>query len=187
MHPRTTKARLGAAVVAAALATVTLTLALAAPAGATTGGFNQVQATCFLGRKIVVTAPTMSPPDVAVFDANGGFIIDPPWRVAFMTHVDKWNFATRTWVRVASGPWKSTTVTHASHNISDTWLNHRTNLWEAGTTTFSVFSAGYYRVTAEYYWYPQYGDPGGRLGPYWTPFHSYNGYMGWGDPWCYFA
>ena len=152
--------------------------------GQLVGSYNPVQATCFVGSQVMVTSPTMTPSREVVILPDGTIVTDPPQWVAFRAHVAKWNGAA--WGHAALGDWKAARVTHAGNNLADTWWNLRTNQWEAGTTSFSVYVSGYYRVYAEYYWYGDYGYPSGYTGTVWTPYHSDNGYMGWGDPWCTF-
>jgi hypothetical protein len=161
-------------------------LLAAAPTQAGIGGYAPVQATCEYGR-ITVTSPQLNPSNNIALDVNAGLIIDPGQWVAFRASVARWNGSR--WIIVASGDWKAMVATEGGSNLSDRWLNLRTNRWEAGTTTFSIRSRGYFTVWAEYHWYPAYSDPGGHVGLTKTPFHAdyMNGsYMGSGDPYCHY-
>ena len=169
--------------VVAVTVAIFVALAVVAPSRAAIGTFTHVQATCFFDGRIVVTSPTMSPAFNIAMYPNGAIVTDPTQRVRFRVHVARWNGTS--WVHYAAGDWKAAYVNQAGNNIADTWLNLRTNRWEAGTTTIRVQPGYYYRVYAEYYWYAQYQYQAGYTGPLWTPFHS-SPYMGWGSPWCQF-
>ena len=143
---RTTTLMLGLAAVATALAVA------APPAEAASGVIGHYagsEATCFNGR-IAVTSPTMAPSVAANFGSDGSLVVGGYQWVAYRAHLVRWDGSR--WVIDTSGPWM---MKRASGITFGTWdfYNSQTGQWGDGSTTFAINVSGYYKVTAEYYWY----------------------------------
>jgi hypothetical protein len=157
-------------IVLAALAAGLMSCSVAKAATGRVGWNSGVQVTC-TGNRIIVTGPSMGPAYDYLF-INGNLITNPVQQVAYRAYVAK--LINNTWVRQASGPWKTRFVNNdGSGALDSTW--------------FTIYQPGRYAVYAEYYWYPNQYFPYSGYDIQWAPFtadFNAGGYMGWGDPSC---